>query len=132
MTDSLKVESMYVEGNHLKRFDKIVFYVAAIIPWGFAISIIAFYVHASILLGRFPTYANPDPKDLSIYSFYGYIINLFLVTWFLSFLIWLIAFIVFLAKNKIVEYKKQLLPVFLGHLVCIAIFISRIFNWYID
>ena len=53
----------------VKKFDKVVFSLSAIIPWTLLVSVTVFYLHASFILGYNPTFANPDPKDLKIYSF---------------------------------------------------------------
>lgn len=91
----------------VKIFDKIVFLLSAIIPWTLLLSVIVFYLHASFVLGHNPTFANPDPKDLKIYSFYGVIINTFLFIWGLTFMIWLIALVIFLQNNSWREYKTN-------------------------
>ena len=116
------------------KFDKFFFYTAAIIPWGLIISILLFYIHASILLGRFPTYANPDPKALSIYNSYAFIINPLFFAWALTFFIWIIAFIIFINhnNNSLAKYKKPLIIIFAGQLTSLLIFFTPIVNWYLD
>jgi len=115
-----------------KKLDTIFIYGVALAPWIYAISIILFYLHSSALLGRFPTYANPDPKDLFIYNFYGWIINPFLLISFITFFIWPIAFIVYVSTSRLYEWKKPLLLLIAGHIASLFIYFSPIFEWYID
>ncbi len=116
----------------VKKFDKVLFSLSAIIPWTLLLSVIVFYLHASFTLGHSPTFANPDPKDLKIYSFYGVIINTFLVIWGLTFFIWLIALFIFLQTNSWREYRKKLKVIIVGHIFCIILFFTPLMNWYLD
>lgn len=116
----------------VKKFDKTVFLLSAIIPWALLLSVIAFYMHASFVLGQNPTFANPDPKDLKLYSFYGAIINPLLFIWALTFFIWLIALIIFLQNNLWKDYKKKIIPVIVGHIFCVVLFFTPIMDWYLD
>ena len=116
----------------VKKFDKVVFSLSAIIPWTLLVSVTVFYLHASFILGYNPTFANPDPKDLKIYSFYGVIINTFLFIWVLTFFIWLIALVIFLQNNSWIEYKHKLITIIVGHTFCIILFFTPIMDWYLD
>ncbi len=69
----------------LDYYDKIFVKSAVIIPWGFAVSISLFYFNVGLLQGELPTYAHPDPKDSSIYIFYGPLILPLLVLWIFTF-----------------------------------------------
>jgi hypothetical protein len=46
-----------------------------VLPLGFITSLIMFYFHARLILGHFPNYNYPDPKELEVYNFYSLIIN---------------------------------------------------------
>jgi hypothetical protein len=116
----------------VKKFDKITLYIAGIIPWGLVVSFLLFYLHTSFLLGRFPSYPNPDPKNLNIYNFYSYIINALFLIWAMTFLIWIIALIIFIAHNKLSEYKKPLIIVIAGWIISFLMFFTPIFDWYMD
>jgi magnesium-transporting ATPase (P-type) len=116
----------------VKKFDKVIFSLSAIIPWTLLLSVIVFYLHASFVLGHNPTFAHPDPKDLKMYSFYGVIINPLLFIWSLTFLIWLIALIIFLQGNSWKDYRRKLIPAIVGHIFCIILFFSPLMDWYMD
>jgi len=115
-----------------KIFDRFFFTLAAIIPWGFALSVTAFYLHASILLGKFPSFANPDPGELGIYNFYNLLINPFFTAWILTIIIWIIAFIIFLNESSFRKYKRELVLIIIGHGLCFLISFSPILDWYLD
>ncbi len=116
----------------VRKFDKGVFSLSAIIPCALLLSVIAFYLHACFVLGHNPTFANPDPKDLKLYSIYWVIINPLLFIWGLIFFIWLIALIIFLQTNSGKDYSKKIIPISVGHIFCIALFFSPIMDWYLD
>jgi len=42
---------------------KTAFYSLGVLPWGFTVSLLAFYFHARAILGQFPSYNQPDPKE---------------------------------------------------------------------
>ena len=115
-----------------KKIDTVFIHGVALAPWIFAITILIFYFHTTILLGRSPTYANPDPKDLFIYNFYGWIINPFLIITFITFFIWPIIFIMHVSTSSLYKWKKPLLLHISGHALAFIIFLSPIFDWYID
>ena len=116
----------------VKKFDKVVFAMSVIIPWTLLFSVITFYLHASFVLGRYPTFSNPDPKDLKLYSFYGTIINPLLFVWGWTFFIWLIALIIFLQNNSWKDHIRKLIFAIVGHILCIILFFSSIMDWYLD
>lgn len=111
---------------------RVFLYLLGLIPWGFTISLLAFYLHAKAILGYFPKYSHPDPKELDIYNCYEPCIAFFGNLWICSILIWLILVICFFILNK----KKILwLPIILGLIgQCCAIFLlfSRVMEWFAD
>lgn len=80
-------------------------FFCALPPALFCLLLLAFYGHARILLGRFPNYDNPDPKELSAYSFYAPFIYGVLLLSFCSFVSWLIIISQWLyVKKRRIDY----------------------------
>ncbi len=98
----------------------------------FTISITSFYIHASSILGHFPTYNNPDPKELDIYEVYQPIISFSAQVWFYSFFLWLILLIIYLFKTKRNFNKKTVITSLVFQSIPFLIFFSKIFEWYMD
>ena len=114
------------------KWIKISIYFLSAFAVAFSISILAFYLHASKILGHFPTYSNPDPKGLDIYEIYDPIITITFGTWFFSFVLWLILILIYVGKTqKQPTYK----PIFVTsglQFIALLILFSRIFEWYVD
>lgn len=55
---------------------KTTFYLFAVPPVAFIVSLISFYIQATKILGHSPTYGRPDPKELYIYMDYAPVVNL--------------------------------------------------------
>jgi len=104
-------------------------------PLGLLSSLFAFYVHASIILGKFPVYGNPDPKTLAIYAFYAPLVHGTGALWLYSMPVWLILSIGY-ATSAIMNRRsvswKPLVKVTLIHLLAIALFLSPIAEWFAD
>ena len=110
----------------------IVLYVAGILPFGFIISLLTFYFHTRAILGRFPTYNNPDPILLDDYTFYNGIIDPAIRVWLLSFLVWSFIAAGFRLVTGKRFYWKHLLFSSIGHIIALIITFSDIFEWYVD
>lgn len=111
---------------------KIGFITNGLIPFGFVISLMTFYIHASRILGRFPTYNQPDPKELDIYYHYDWIIRSCGNIWVYSIPILIIMFIVYwVIKRKRTNWRLIGLCL-TGHLIAIVLFISGIMEWFAD
>jgi hypothetical protein len=111
---------------------KTYFYILGSIPLIFSISLLTFYFHAGLILGRLPRYNQPDPKELEIYFDYHPIINLTFIIWIYSFIIWLILTVVYLiAKRKQILWKPIIISA-LGQVYGISLFLSEIMVWYAD
>lgn len=110
---------------------KTVFIIEGIIPLGFIISLLTFYVHATVVLGYFPSYNKPDPKNLNFYHIYSDLINIFFGIWFFSFPILIILIFFYLILQR---KKKWKLVVFslTTHLIAIALLSSDIMKWFAD
>jgi len=111
---------------------KIIFYVLGTIPWFFIVPLMTFYFHAKKILGYFPRYNLPDPKELNIYSDYSPLINCFGSIWFYSFFAWLL-----LTINYFAIYRKNIkwVPIifaFIGNIIGVLLFLSGILEWYFD
>ena len=116
----------------MKKSDRIFFGLATAIPWIFVISILTFFIHAGIILGRMPDVGNPEPWSLSFYGVYSILINVFFLIWITTFLFWVIVFIIFLQHNRTGDYKRPILLILTGHFVAFIILFSHIFTWYAD
>ncbi|PWG04468.1 hypothetical protein [Polaribacter aquimarinus] len=107
-------------------------HVSGLAPFGYIISLIIFYFHTTIILGRFPKYNQPDPKKLDIYNYYSGVIDLLIGIWLLSFL----TIIIIILSNLIINRKdvnwKLIGLYFTGHVIAIILFFSKIMEWYID
>lgn len=111
---------------------KILLITFGLTPWPFIISSSAFYFHAGNLLGHSPSYGNPDPKDLAIYSDYALFINISLLIWIYAFLTWLMLvalLLIFFRKN--ISRRILLFGAF-SHFCGIALLFSGVFEWYVD
>lgn len=111
---------------------KTYFYVLVTFPLIFSISLLTFYFHAGLILGRLPSYNQPDPKELGIYFYYHPIINLTGNIWILSFIIWLLSTVVYLIwKREKINWKPVIISI-LGQVWAILIVLSGIIEWYAD
>lgn len=101
-------------------------------PLPFITSLLAFDYHATRILGRSPSYDNPDPKNLHIYNSYEPVISVSAEYWLFS----LLAFIPFIIIYSVINRKNPkwswLLPSVLTNLFGIMIFTSSIMEWFID
>ncbi len=107
-------------------------YGLGIIPLGFIVSLLSFYLHAVQILGRFPSYGQPDPKKLNIYYYYAPFVNWTAGIWFISFFVWLI-----MTTTYIITKRRQLkwqLILFgaIGQAVAISLLMSDIYEWFLD
>lgn len=114
--------------NWIKKTIKILSINAVI----FSLSILAFYFHATKILGYYPSYNNPDPKQLDIYESYSLIVNFTFGLWFFSFLLWTVLLIIFMIKTRKELHHKFMITTIFFNCVPIIIVFSDIFKWYID
>lgn len=111
---------------------KIYFYGLGTIPIVWSISLLTFYIHSGLILGRLPRYNQPDPKELIIYSDYYSIINLIGNFWIYSLILWLVLIAVYLiAKSKPIIWKPIIISA-LGQICAISLILSGIGEWYAD
>lgn len=116
----------------MKNWNSLI-YVIGIFPWLTSISLIVFYFHARIILGWFPHYNNPDPKELEIYSIYNWFIYIFFEIAGYSLLIWIILLIAFIIKGIKNLNIKAFVFCLIGYMVLFFIILfTDIFEWYID
>lgn len=115
-----------------KETGKIFFYVSSIAPWCLLITIVSFFIHASIILKRLPSYNNPDPKEMAVYNFYDAIVSKLDAPWGFSIAIWLICLLIFLRPHKIKEYRSALLVSTVGHIGMFILIMTPIGEWYLD
>jgi len=102
------------------------------IPYTFVIPLFIFFFHASIILGRFPQYANPDPKVLTIYKAYGPIINFCLFFWFYTLIVVVLYIIFYLLKNYKQLNWKPIIYTAINFGLMVTIIKSSVFEWFID
>lgn len=93
-----------------------------------------FYFHSAIIVGHLPTYDNPDPKELSFYEFYSFIIFILMNLSFYIFLPWIvfaiyhcIRFRKYLSKN----WKAIVFPIVTYSLLILEFFTEKI-GWLMD
>ena len=106
--------------------------ILGLIPFGFIISLLSFYLHAGQLLGRLPRANSNHPQLFSIYSTYQPLVELTGELWIYSFIAW-----IFLVAIYLFRYRKD---ASLGHVIFSAIgqglavilFCSEICVWYAD
>lgn len=104
-------------------------YIGGLLPLTFLIPLLSFYFHAGIILGHFPSYNNPDPKQLAPYEFYENIISITGNIWVVSFPIWLILLIIY--SIKIRKNFKSVITTAI-QLLTVGILFSGILEWYAD
>lgn len=109
-----------------------IFYMLGFVPWMFIISLLTFYLFAINHLGQLPTLGNPDPKELNIYGLMSPIINFTGVISFFSLIVWTLFSIIHLITiRKQIEWTPLILSG-IGQVFGIVLFLSKIFEWYID
>ena len=90
---------------------KITFYLFAVSPVLYVVSLFTFNFHSAIQLGFFPSYSQPDPKEIEVYEIYQPIILTFGNIWLVSLLIWiplvLIYWLIYLKKNNMETYINK-------------------------
>lgn len=114
------------------KYWNFIFYILASLPFGFIIPILSFYIHATYILGYFPSYNNPDPKELGIYINYSYFIEKGLGIWIVSLPIWVLLTIIYASLKRNQINKKIILICSISQLIGIFILFSGIFEWYVD
>jgi hypothetical protein len=117
--------------NFMKNW-KITFIILGLIPYGFIISLLTFYFHAGIFLGRLPSYNQPDPKELSFYSSYYPFIQTTLEISLLTIFIWTAVSITYLILNRKSVVWRPVIHSSVGQAIAIVLFYSEIMNWYLD
>jgi hypothetical protein len=116
----------------MMKYWKIELLVLGLIPFGFTISLLAFYFHAGKLLGHLPSYDNPDPKDIAVYGFYQpIIITSFNIACY-AFCAWLASVIVYLVVNRKQIAWLYLLGSATGPVIAFLLLRSDIFEWFLD
>lgn len=114
------------------NFWKIGFVTTGLVPIGFIVSLLTFYYHASRILGRFPVYNQPDPKELDIYNKYSGIIYSCSNIWIISFLVLiLMIFIYWIIKRKQTDWKLIGFSS-IGHVIAVLLLFSGIMEWFVD
>lgn len=117
-------------------FWKIAFFLVGLIPWGFIVTLYAFYYRAWDVLGRAPGYNHPDPKELAIYSDYAPYINGFAEIWSWSMLGWIGMIMIYLVMFFVLKWKKfSWGPIAFGmlsHICGFLVLFTGVFEWYMD
>lgn len=79
---------------------KALFYVMAIIPLLFVLSLITFYFKVGLVLGQAPSYNNLGPKELDRYKSYAPCVDWALEVWLYSLLVWFGLTIIYLITTR--------------------------------
>lgn len=111
---------------------KMIFYLLGLLPLGYIISMITFYLHTRVLLGFFPKYNQPDPKTLEIYQDYLPFINWTGNIWFVSLIIWIIMTITYIVLKRKKTNWRPLIFNALIQFCAIGLFVSGIGVWFAD
>ena len=114
-----------------KRYWRIALYILGFFPSIFIIFLLAFYIHAGIILDYW-NISGINPAEFYLYYFYQYII---IYSWIISVFtlaIWIIVLFVYVIKNrKKVEWKSvTILSVI--YLIAILLAFSKIFEFALD
>lgn len=114
------------------KFWKITFTIIGLFPLSMVILSYVFYFHAVSLLGYYPAYGNPDPKELNI-DFYYNSIGILLFTSFYLFWLFILLMTIFIIKkrNERSQFKVLIFPI-LAYILGIAYLTSDVFEWIID
>lgn len=110
----------------------ITFSILGLFPYTFIISLLAFYSKAKDVLGYYPRYGHPDPKELAIYDDYNMIVNFSLIAWIYTIVIWLILVVVYVIKNRKKINWTPVIVTYIGQYLAVILLFSTIFEWYID
>lgn len=114
------------------KYWKIAFGACIAIPIATMALISIFYFHAWSVLGRVPTYSNPDPKQMDLFTYYGPFADTGLILTVGSFLLWILLAILYpLIKRKQRNWKLVISSGLVQALTFIFV-ASDIFEWYID
>lgn len=114
------------------KFWKITFTTIGLFPLSMVVLSYVFYFHAARLLGYYPTYGNPDPKELNIYFYYNSIGVLLIISFYLFWLFILLTVVFIVQKrNEISRYKVLIFPI-LTYSLGIWYLTSDVFEWIID
>jgi hypothetical protein len=107
-------------------------YLLGTLPLGFSISLMSFYFHAAVVLGKFPSYGHPDPKELSFYWVYAPVVYFTGSVWMYSFVFWLLLVIVYLLHgNRPIKWKPIVIGTFC-QISVVSMFVSGILMWFVD
>ena len=116
---------------HIKEIKKVYFILGAV-PYGFIIPLLTFFFYATFILGRFPFYSSPDPKEIPSYHIFLPIIDFASSIMVGTFLSWFIFSVIYLITSwKNVLWKSIFLSS-LGYIICILLFFSSITDWWAD
>ena len=117
----------------MKTFSKFFIYSSLAIPWGFAIMLSLFYLHAYLITGTLPSYAKPDPKDLSIYPVYALIVYPLMILWLFTVLPYIVSIISFTVRFPSKKYFFPIALFIIGQTLCFYIITqTEMFDWFLD
>jgi len=131
-TITLHYDKIRVRKSPAKRVLIFLIYLAGIIPFGFIISILSFYFHAANVLGYYPTWDHPDPKELSIYDSYHAIINPAAEIWLIDMVGWILLCVTLIIMTRHKIYWRTIMLSSIGHIIAVLILFSGILEWYAD
>lgn len=115
---------------------KSVIHWIGLLPYGFVLAHLAFFVHTWIFLGQMPTYNQPDPKSLELYALYKPLIVFAGIAWFISIPIWLILSMIYFVKASQQGTQdtiwKPLVSGLIANIIVLCFIFSGIVEWFVD
>jgi hypothetical protein len=113
-------------------FWKTGFLINGVLPFGFIISLLTFYFHATVILGHFPKYNRPDPKNLDSYEVYSVFISTTGILWMVSFFLTIPLVITYLTIKRKNSNWKLIAFSFISQTIAVLLFLSNVSEWYFD
>ena len=123
-----------MEEKFIAKIDFYTLLCKLILITGFSFSffLLLFWLLAAHSIGHFPTYGNPDPKELSIYCIFGPLIILLMNFWFFSIIPSLFLPIWLYFKTKKETYLIYFILGLFIHFITFLITATEIFEWFLD
>lgn len=107
-------------------------YVLGLFALLYVVSLLGFYFNAALILGKFPVYGNPDPKELSFYWVYAPIVILTGSLWLFTIMPWFFSVGIYLVvKRNEIDWKTIILSA-ICQIGAIALLFSGISEWFAD
>lgn len=103
-----------------------------ILPLGYIIPFLSFYIHATFLLGHFPFHGQSGPEILDIYPVYTQIISIGGNIWLFSFPVWLLLTSLMIIVQKGSSNWRFIFIGLFGQVVALLLFFLQMVEWFAD